>query len=221
MIRSRGEIRASVAAERERAYAEWRHWSDATANRLLTLPSDERIRQLREHQNDLTEPAWYKVAQSLAKRDEQASQAAESERPAELEPAKANGKSRSAPHAAYDQRYTSAGDAGDVNGRVNWSHGSPTGTGHDADYSGAVPPVVELPNASASGHAPRSQAWWHAGSGRASVAASAPSPPPRPQPEPAKRSRGLAGHLYDLLVGLITIGGVVAGLVWLLSGKIN
>lgn len=221
MIRSRGEIRASVAAERERAYAEWRHWSDATANRLLTMPSEERIRQLREHQNDLTEPAWYKVAQSLATRDEEAGHVAEREHPADPGPVRANGQGRLARDADYANGYPAAEDAQGVNGRVHKPRGSAGATGHDEAYPGAVSPVVEPSNASRSEPAQRGQTWWHTGSERPTAAAGAPSPPPRPQPEPAKRSRGLAGHLYDLLVGLITIGGVVAGLVWLFSGKIH
>ncbi len=60
-------------------------------------------------------------------------------------------------------------------------------------------------------------------------------PPPTPSESPeiappeetfearprGRRRRGFANHLYDTLVGLITLGIVIAAMWWLLSGQIN
>jgi hypothetical protein len=62
---TRGLVRARLLQARVGAERAWADWCDETAQTLLTLPPAARLRELRALQDDLTAPAWYRVAESL------------------------------------------------------------------------------------------------------------------------------------------------------------
>lgn len=181
--RSAGGIWTRVAADRERALAEWRTWADNKAAQLLRMDEHDRIRELRYHHDDLTETAWYRVTQSLLA-DERTS-------------TYVNGSA----HTGAQRR-------------------QPEPPGDDP----SAPAEIRVPAGTVAAHAHRSSAV-RADRPSARRAALKPAPPRAPNPQPVENqgtSRGsLTGHLYDILVGIITIAGVAGGLVWLLSGQIN
>lgn len=235
MMRSPGHIRARVTVERERAYTEWQQWSDDTANRLMRLPYDERIRELRMHQDDLTENAWFTVAQSLKPAGartvetqvEDASAAGYTRNANGSSPASANKPIELGANGDHGNNVLRAPDSSAPTGQG--LTGAATmltagGNGHDPNAASAGRLNGGPAAASLEGNSGSSAAWWQSSTNGSAPAATAP-PPRRTQPPPAanppQRSRGLAGHLYDLLVGVVTIGAVVAALVWLLSGQIN
>ncbi|WP_027289509.1 hypothetical protein [Rhodovibrio salinarum] len=168
-------LRARVERERERAYSEWQAWARETAEALVQLPQDERMRKLREHQEDLSEEAWYRVAQSLV------AASRETDAP----------KPKSVP-AAHD------GDT--PSPRMHVPPQTPAGP----------PPHASNTNAQRQPTSERLAPHPHSPDRRAPVDTADGAP---------KRGRG--GQLYDLLVGLVTIGAIAGGLMWLLSGQVN